>query len=196
MPIRKKHIKGPFFAATTYGKENSEIIHARIFPMLKTQAARVCDLCDFQSHNQGFPLGKIYIVNGVAKVTCQRCTERMTNDQHRYLLKHKYPDQEIFKNYRIENRIQMRRKLTQQEKTAKLAEHSDGHKVRDVTVSLPDAIHACSYLRNFMTAHAFSSNTPRLGPYEVFNVQSVARRLILSNCKLWNVWTDDLGVAI
>ena len=73
-----------------------------------------------------------------------------------------------------------------------LTEYSDGAEVRDLELSLPDAINACEYLRNFMTAHAFSSSTPLLGPYEVFNTQQVARFLTLSKCGLWNVWTDEL----
>lgn len=73
-----------------------------------------------------------------------------------------------------------------------LSDHADGFVVRDRQVSLPDAINFCEYLRNTMTAHAFSSNTPRLGPYEVYNTQQVARFLILSKCNLWNTWTEDL----
>lgn len=71
--------------------------------------------------------------------------------------------------------------------------YGDGLIVRDIELSIPDAIHACSYLRNFMTAHAFGKETPRLGPYEVYNVQQVARFLVLSKCGLFNVWTDDLA---
>lgn len=73
-----------------------------------------------------------------------------------------------------------------------LSEHSDGVEIRDRKVSLPDAINFSEFLRNTMTAHAFSSKTPRLGPYEVYNVQQVARFLILSKCNLWNVWTEEL----
>jgi len=76
-----------------------------------------------------------------------------------------------------------------------LTAYSDGEKVRDLELSLPDAINRCEYLRNFMTAHAFSSaTTPRLGPYEVCNVQQVARFLTLSKCNLWNTWTEDLRI--
>lgn len=73
-----------------------------------------------------------------------------------------------------------------------LAAYSDGGIVRDLELSLPDAINRCEYLRNFMTAHAFGSSTPQLGPYEVYNTQQVARFLMLSKCGLWNVWTDEL----
>lgn len=71
--------------------------------------------------------------------------------------------------------------------------YGDGQVVRDIELSIPDAIHACSYLRNFVTAHAFGKETPLLGPYEVYNVQQVARFLILSKCGLFNVWTHDLS---
>jgi hypothetical protein len=71
--------------------------------------------------------------------------------------------------------------------------YADGQVVRDIELSIPDAIHACSYLRNFVTAHAFGKETPRLGPYEVYNVQQVARFLVLSKCGLFNVWTHDLS---
>ncbi len=73
-----------------------------------------------------------------------------------------------------------------------LSEHSDGVEVRDREVSVPDAINFCEFLRNTMTAHAFSSKTNRLGPYEVYNVQQVARFLIMSKCNLWNTWTEEL----
>ena len=74
--------------------------------------------------------------------------------------------------------------------------YADGKMVRDREFSLPDAIHACSYLRNYMTAHAFAAGMRRLGPYEVFNVQQVARFLILSKCDLWNVWTRGLAAWV
>ncbi|WP_213685767.1 hypothetical protein [Roseicyclus sp.] len=73
-----------------------------------------------------------------------------------------------------------------------LSEYSNGVDVRDRKVSLPDAINFSEFLRSKMTAHAFSSETNRLGPYEVYNVQQVARFLILSKCNLWNTWTEEL----
>ena len=71
-------------------------------------------------------------------------------------------------------------------------EYADGQEVRDRRVKLYDAINFCEYLRNQMTAHAFSGNTARLGPYEVYNTQFVARFLILAKCELWGVWNSDL----
>lgn len=73
-----------------------------------------------------------------------------------------------------------------------LSKNSDGVEVRDRQISVPDAINFSEFLRNTMTAHAFSSETQRLGPYEVYNVQQVARFLILSKCNLWNTWTEEL----
>ncbi|RWK65607.1 hypothetical protein [Mesorhizobium sp.] len=83
--------------------------------------------------------------------------------------------------------------LTIQPARDRFSDYGDGQKVRDIEFPLPDAIHACSYLRNFMTAHAFGKETQRLGPYEVYNVQQVARFLILSICGLFNVWTRNLS---
>lgn len=76
------------------------------------------------------------------------------------------------------------------------ASKSGGQQVRDLTFSLPDAIHACSYLRNFITAHAFGAKSRRLGPYEVYNTQQVARLLILSTLGFWKVRTRDLEARI
>lgn len=70
--------------------------------------------------------------------------------------------------------------------------YSDGQTVRDVEVTLPEALHICSFIRNYMTAHRFGEASPFLGPYEVHNVQSLARQLILCACGLWKVSTDDL----
>jgi hypothetical protein len=72
------------------------------------------------------------------------------------------------------------------------APYTDDQVVRDVALPLPEAIHVCSYLRNFMTAHRFTEALESVGPYEVFNVQSVARRILLSKCGIWDVCTDDL----
>jgi hypothetical protein len=72
------------------------------------------------------------------------------------------------------------------------APYSDGQVVRDVELTIPEALHISSFIRNFMTAHGFSEVSPFLGPYEVFNVQSLARRLILSKSRLWNVSTEDI----
>jgi len=66
-------------------------------------------------------------------------------------------------------------------------DYSDGQVVRDTELTIPEALHVCSYIRSFMTAHRLSSAAPWLGPYEVHNAQSLLRRLILSKCGVWNV---------
>lgn len=70
--------------------------------------------------------------------------------------------------------------------------YSSSQVVRDLELKIPDALHYCSYIRNYMTAHAFSDKTTLLGPYEVFNVQHVARCLILSKSNLMRVDTCQL----
>lgn len=72
------------------------------------------------------------------------------------------------------------------------SDFSDGGKIRDSKVSLPYAIQFCEYLRNMLTAHFFKEGTDRLGPYEVYNCQNVARFLLLKRCNMFNVWTEDL----
>lgn len=72
------------------------------------------------------------------------------------------------------------------------SEFSDGGKIRDNKVTLPYAIQFCEYLRNQLTAHSFKQETERLGPYEVYNCQNVARFLLLKRCRMFNVWTKDL----
>lgn len=73
------------------------------------------------------------------------------------------------------------------------APYSDSQVVRDLELTLPEALHFCSYIRNFMTAHKLREVSAYLGPYEVHNVQSVARLLILSKCGVWNVCAHDLS---
>lgn len=72
------------------------------------------------------------------------------------------------------------------------APYFDNQIVRDLELTIPEALHISSFIRNYMTAHGFSEASAFLGPYEVFNVQSLARRLILSKCQLWNASTEDV----
>lgn len=72
------------------------------------------------------------------------------------------------------------------------SEFSDGGWIRDSKVSLPYAIQFCEFMRNQLTAHSFKDKTERLGPYEIFNCQNVARFLLLKRCEMFNVWTEDL----
>ncbi len=52
--------------------------------------------------------------------------------------------------------------------------------VRDSEVELVEAIARASWLRSKVSSHAFTELAKSLSPYDVANVQSVARRLLLS----------------
>lgn len=60
-----------------------------------------------------------------------------------------------------------------------------GETVRDKTLTMPEAIHNASYLRNFIAAHKFNELTQYISPYDVFNIQTLARKLILNKLDLW-----------
>ncbi len=59
--------------------------------------------------------------------------------------------------------------------------------VRDKTLTFPEAIHNASYLRNFIASHKFKELTEFISPYDVFNVQSLARKLILERLGMWEI---------
>lgn len=61
-----------------------------------------------------------------------------------------------------------------------------GDEVRDKTLTIYEAIHNASYLRNFIASHKFNDLTELINPYDVFNVQNVARVLILHKLCLWD----------
>jgi hypothetical protein len=63
---------------------------------------------------------------------------------------------------------------------------SYGEEVRDKTLTFPEAIHNASYLRNFIAAHKFNELTQFISPYDVYNVQALARNLILFKLGLWS----------
>jgi hypothetical protein len=59
--------------------------------------------------------------------------------------------------------------------------------VRDKTLTFPEALHNASYLRNFIASHKFKELTEFISPYDVFNVQSLARKLILESLGMWEI---------
>ena len=61
-----------------------------------------------------------------------------------------------------------------------------GEDIRDKTLTFPQAIHNASYLRNFIAAHKFNELTQFVSPYDVFNIQCLARQLILNKIGFWN----------
>jgi hypothetical protein len=62
---------------------------------------------------------------------------------------------------------------------------SNGSEVRDRILKVVDAIHYSTFIRNFVAAHKFGELVGELGPYDVFNVQAVARRLLLGCLGIW-----------
>lgn len=57
--------------------------------------------------------------------------------------------------------------------------------VRDKYLTIPEAVHYVSWLRNFVAAHKFRVQVTALSPYDVHNAQSVARRVLLGYLGLW-----------
>ena len=66
-----------------------------------------------------------------------------------------------------------------------LAKYSDGAVVRDREMHVIDAIHYVGYLRNFLAAHKFAEIIRTISPYDVFNTQDLARRLLLESIGFW-----------
>ena len=58
-------------------------------------------------------------------------------------------------------------------------------KVRDVHMSIFDAIHRASWLRSRVSSHRLTSLANSISPYDVVNVQSLARRLLLEATGFW-----------
>ncbi|WP_075982589.1 hypothetical protein [Bacillus massilinigeriensis] len=67
---------------------------------------------------------------------------------------------------------------------------NDGEIVNDQEMKIYDAIHYCSYIRNFFIGHKFDEVISYINPYDIHNVQMLVRRLILGNLDLWNFDED------
>jgi|SRR5690625_1166857 len=68
---------------------------------------------------------------------------------------------------------------------------NDGEEVHDQKMYIYDAIHYCSYIRNFFVAHKFDEVIRHINPYDIHNVQMLARRLILGKLGLWRFDQED-----
>jgi hypothetical protein len=72
-----------------------------------------------------------------------------------------------------------------------------GPAVRDSYFAVIDAIAYASWLRSKIAAHAAQGLTRSLSPYDVSNVQHLARRLILEVTALWPPWSPSpTGAAL
>lgn len=64
--------------------------------------------------------------------------------------------------------------------------------VRDRKLKVYEAIHYASYIRNYFLAHKFRDLTKYITPYDVSNLQSLARLLLLSRLGLWKKERADV----
>lgn len=64
------------------------------------------------------------------------------------------------------------------------SEYNNNREVRDLKLKVYEALHYASYIRNFFVAHKFSNITKYLSPYDIHNVQNLARFLIQSRLGL------------
>lgn len=64
--------------------------------------------------------------------------------------------------------------------------------VRDRILKVHEAIHYASYIRNYFLAHKFRDLTKHITPYDVNNIQSLARLLLLSKLGLWKKNREDV----
>ncbi|MEW5597008.1 hypothetical protein ABGT24_26670 [Peribacillus frigoritolerans] len=67
---------------------------------------------------------------------------------------------------------------------------SDGEIVNDQEMKIYDAIHYCSYIRNYFIGHKFDEVISYINPYDIYNVQMLVRRLILGKLDLWSFDED------
>jgi hypothetical protein len=77
-----------------------------------------------------------------------------------------------------------------QPKLGRRAPYSNRFRVRDQEVTLIDAIHYVSYIRNYVVAHKFGESVKAISPYDVHNAQLLTRRLLLGSLDLWKKFTD------
>lgn len=64
--------------------------------------------------------------------------------------------------------------------------------VFDLELTIFEAIHYCSYIRNFFIAHKTNDIVKYINPYDIHNMQILARRLILSTLGVWDNMLDKV----
>lgn len=72
------------------------------------------------------------------------------------------------------------------------SEYCDYPDVRDRILKTYEAIHYASFIRNYFLAHKFQELTKYITPYDVHNVQSLARQLLLCRLGLWKQYKEDV----
>lgn len=68
----------------------------------------------------------------------------------------------------------------------KEGKYNDGEKVKDRMLHIIDAIQFSSFLRNAVAAHRFNTKSSSVSPYDLHNVQMVARYLIMQHMDIWD----------
>lgn len=68
----------------------------------------------------------------------------------------------------------------------KKGKYNDGVEVKDRTLHIIDAIQFSSFLRNAVAAHRFKTKSSSVSPYDLHNVQMVARYLIMQHMGIWD----------
>ncbi len=66
---------------------------------------------------------------------------------------------------------------------------------QDSEIPIIDAIAYAEWLRSWVASHAVNELTGGLSPYDVVNVQHVARRLLLKTIGYWR-WQEDYGARV
>jgi hypothetical protein len=75
-------------------------------------------------------------------------------------------------------------------KLGRRAPYSKRFRVGDQELTLIDAIHYISYIRNYVVAHKFGESIKAVSPYDVHNAQMLTRRLLLGCLNLWGQFTE------
>lgn len=62
--------------------------------------------------------------------------------------------------------------------------------VFDLELKIYEAIHYCSYIRNYFLAHKTNNIVKYINLYDIHNIQELARRLLLSTLGVWDIMLD------
>jgi len=72
------------------------------------------------------------------------------------------------------------------------SEYNNLKDVRDIKLRIFEALHYASYIRNFFVAHKFDEITKYLSPYDVYNIQRLARFLLQGKLGFLNKDTEQI----
>ncbi|MPM87805.1 hypothetical protein SDC9_134905 [bioreactor metagenome] len=70
--------------------------------------------------------------------------------------------------------------------TTKSQYYNPANYVYDLELKIYEAIHYCSYIRSFYLAHKTDKTVKYINPYDIHNIQSLVRILILSATGFWS----------